>query len=514
MRRGTPRLEAVGTAKLSRLVVIGVDGMDYALTKRLMGEGRLPRLSAAGAAGGFSPLESTIPAQTAPAWTSLTTGVNPGKHGIYYFYNFSTSPLTIINATNTATPRIWDAVGAAGGRSVVVNVPVTYPASAIQGAMVSGIPPWYFDERSVYPRSLMARLEAGGYEIDSPMGKSLERRPDDLVTRLTKTEERRVGLFLDLLRDEDWSFGMIVLTTLDRMQHPLMGMGEGEDRAVERGYAEVDALVGRIIDGVGTGVSFLVASDHGFNKRPVAFYPNSWLRRRGLLRTKSSFSNRLLASAHDFFDGRFLWAPKGITRRFQGANTTVRTVDAIDLERSRAFVPGTDGVVVVKSEEDAEEVAAGLSALEDGAGRVCRVLPRDKVYRGERLGAAPELLLVPREDINIRTDPFSGDVVTTKGAFPRANHGPTGVFFAVGERIRSAGELRLSVEDVAPTALRLMGIDPPDYMDGRAALEVLDGPGAPPTPLQPAVPSPVAPFEFTEAEEKEILEHLDRLGYR
>ncbi len=512
---GRPRLERAVLQSLSKVVVIGVDGADYALTRALMEEGRLPRLSAMGGSGGFAPLESTIPPQTAPAWTSLTTGVNPGKHGIYYFYNFSTSPLSIVNATNSATPRIWDIVGASGGRSVVVNVPVTYPASSISGVMVSGIPPWYLDERSVYPRSLVARLKEKGYEIDAPMGKSMERRPEGLVTRLTETEERRVDLFLDLLGEEDWSFGMVVMTTLDRMQHHLMGVGEREDDAVKRGYEEVDALVGRIMDKLGPDPYYIVASDHGFNPRPVAFYPNSWLRRRGLLRTKSSFSNRVVLAAHSFLDGRFLWAPKVITRRFQGANTTVRTVDAVDLERSRAFVPGTDGVLVVKSEEDAKEVAAGLSMLEDGPGKtVCKVLPRDQVYRGERLTSAPELLLVPRDDVNIRTDPFSKDVVTTEGAFPKANHGRTGIFFAAGSGIRGMRGLDLTVEDVAPTALRLLGIRPPEYMDGRAALEVSGTPGETlMTQRLPGQPS-VERFGFTESEEKQILERLERLGYR
>ncbi len=32
--------------------------------------------------GVFGPLESTIPPITPPAWTSMTTGKNPGKHGI------------------------------------------------------------------------------------------------------------------------------------------------------------------------------------------------------------------------------------------------------------------------------------------------------------------------------------------------------------------------------------------------------------------------------------------------
>ena len=500
---------------LNRLVIIGIDGADYAITESLMREGKLPRLSALERGGCFSQLESTIPPQTAPAWTSLTTGVNPGKHGIYYFYDFSTSPLTIVNSTNSTTPRIWDLVGAAGGRSVVVNVPVTYPAKPISGVMVAGIPPWYFDERSVYPPSLMGRLKATGYEVDAPMGKSLERRPDDMVTRLTKTEEGRVELFLDLLGEEDWSFGMVVMTALDRMQHHILGMGEEGDRAVKRGYVEVDRLVGKIVDRLGAGVTFLVSSDHGFNPRPVAFYPNSWLRKRGLLRTKSSVRNRLLISAHSLLDGRFLWAPKGITKRFQGANTTVRTVDAIDLERSKAFVPGTDGVLVVKSEEDAKAVASGLSALKDDSGeKICRVLTREQVYAGDKVASAPELLLIPRDDINIRTDPFSRQAYAREGAFPRANHGPTGIFFAMGPGIKGAGKLDLSVEDVAATALGLLGIRLPDYMDGRVAFELSEKPGTAPAPLPDVGPSATAPYAFTDAEEEQILKHLDRLGYR
>lgn len=497
-----------------KLVIIGLDGADYGITKDLMSKGMLPRMSAVRARGVFSPLESTVPAQTAPAWTSMTTGVNPGKHGIYYFYSFSTSPPTIINSTNTSTPRIWDLVGAAGGRSVVVNVPVTYPVRPVAGVMVSGIPPWYLDGRSVYPPSLSAKLEADGYLIDAPMGKSLERQPEELVSRVIEAEARRVGTFLSLLEGEDWLFAMVVMTGLDRMQHHLLGEGEEADRAVERGYAESDALVGRILDAVGPEARCLITSDHGFNARRVAFYPNSWLLARGLLRTKSSIRNRLFVSAHNLLDGHLLWAPKGLSRRFQGANTTVRSVDAVDLERSRAFVPGTDGILVAKSEEDAEAVMEGLSALEDSSGKkVCRVLTRDQVYKGDKLESAPELLLIPRDDINIRTDPFSKKVVSAEGDFPKGNHGPTGIFFGTGPGIGGGAGDGPCVEDVAPTALRMMGIEPPDYMDGRALFE-MDRQEAVPVVLQKDGAQPSAPYEFSDADEKEIIDRLGRLGYR
>ena len=284
---------------MHKLIIIGIDAADFQLSEEFMDDGDMPRLSAIRDRSCFSCLKSSIPPQTAPAWTSITTGVNPGKHGIYYFYNFSTSPLTITNATNTSTPRIWDYVEALDERSVVVNVPVTYPVHEISGSIVSGIPPWYLDERSVYPKDLLKRLKKVDYEIDTPMSRGLEKRPDTLVGRLLATEEKRVDLFLDLLEEAEWSFGMIVLTALDRLQHKVLGKGEKESRAVRRGYGGVDGLVGKIIDSLGGRTNFLIVSDHGFNPRPLAFYPNAWLHGQGMLQRNSSIRYRLTRITQD-----------------------------------------------------------------------------------------------------------------------------------------------------------------------------------------------------------------------
>ena len=499
---------------MDKLIIIGLDAADFQLTQAFMQDGEMPMLSAIGDQGCFSSLKSVIPPQTAPAWTSITTGVNPGKHGIYYFYNFSTSPLTIANATDTTTPRIWDYVQTLDGRSVVVNVPVTYPVHEMSGSIVSGIPPWFIDERSVYPATLLKRLKEARYEIDTPLSRGLEKRPHEMVNKMIATEERRVDLFLDLLKGEAWSFGMIVLTALDRLQHKAMGKGEEESLAIRRGYREVDRLVGKIVESLGAGVNFLIVSDHGFNQRPLAFYPNTWLHENGLLKRKSSVPNRLMRFAHDVFDGHLLWLPQGLTKRFQGASTVIRTIDAVDIEASRAFVPGTDGVIVVRSKEDEKTIIFGLSALRDESGmEICKVYTREQVYKGERIGSAPNLLIVPRDDINIKTDPYSKSIVSRSGDFPKANHGPNGIFLATGPDIKRSGTLDVSLEDVAATSLALMGIRPPDFMDGH----VIQGILAAPRPIHSLQTANVKGYDrdyaFSEEDEKKVMDNLKRLGY-
>jgi predicted AlkP superfamily phosphohydrolase/phosphomutase len=68
-----------------RVIVLGIDGMDYRTTVRLMEEGKLPTFKALADAGGFSPLYSSIPPQSPVAWSNFITGENPGGHGIFDF---------------------------------------------------------------------------------------------------------------------------------------------------------------------------------------------------------------------------------------------------------------------------------------------------------------------------------------------------------------------------------------------------------------------------------------------
>ena len=498
----------------NRLVIIGIDAADYAVVRELLENLELPHLSKIASGGNFSCLKSVVPPHTAPGWTSITTGVNPGKHGIYYFYNFTTSPATIINATDSSAARIWDYVGASGGRSVVVNVPITYPVTEISGSIVSGIPPWYVDKRAVSPTSLLKKLQDRGYKIETPMSRALEKQPESLVNRLLETEELRVETFLSLLREEGdkWSFGMIVITALDRLQHKLVGGGKLEEEQVRRAYRIIDRLVGRIIDELGPEVNYVVVSDHGFAETPVAFYPNAWLYKRGLLQRKSSQQHRLFRAVHNLFDGHLLWLPLSLTKRFQGANVIVPTIDAVDLVKSQAFVPGTDGLIIVKSKKDLDAIAKGLSEIRDEAGqKVCAVYPKNQIYNGDKLDSAPELLILTRDDVTIRSDPFSSKFVSATGDFPRGNHSSNGIFFAIGPTIKKSEPLALRLEDVAPVALVLMGIKPPKLMDGRAPDELMIKPLSSGLSTLKTVSAPA--YKFSEEEEELVMENLRRLGY-
>ncbi len=68
-----------------RVIVLGFDGVDARLVERWMNEGKLPNLARLRASGTFRPLRPTVPAQTPVSWSTFSTGIDPGRTGIFDF---------------------------------------------------------------------------------------------------------------------------------------------------------------------------------------------------------------------------------------------------------------------------------------------------------------------------------------------------------------------------------------------------------------------------------------------
>ncbi len=69
----------------TKAIVLGMDGLDPELLRRFVGEGIMPNFKRFMEANHFSTLKTTMPAQSPVAWSSFTSGTNPGKHGIFDF---------------------------------------------------------------------------------------------------------------------------------------------------------------------------------------------------------------------------------------------------------------------------------------------------------------------------------------------------------------------------------------------------------------------------------------------
>jgi predicted AlkP superfamily phosphohydrolase/phosphomutase len=156
-----------GSAKspeTGRTIVLGFDGMDPRLAAQWMEAGDLPNFSALAQQGHFSPLGTSIPAQSPVAWSTFATGLNPGQHGIYdflrrdpatYLPDFSISetifpdsaleflglriPLedAVVRNRRVGVP-FWSELEAQGASATVHRVPVTFPPDDIDH-MIAGM---------------------------------------------------------------------------------------------------------------------------------------------------------------------------------------------------------------------------------------------------------------------------------------------------------------------------------------------------------------------------------------
>ena len=87
-----------------RLLVLGLDGLDFSLVRKMLLQGSLPNLARLARQGGFAPLETTAPPQSPTAWSSFITGLSPGHHGVFDFIQRDPKTLTPYLSTSRVTP--------------------------------------------------------------------------------------------------------------------------------------------------------------------------------------------------------------------------------------------------------------------------------------------------------------------------------------------------------------------------------------------------------------------------
>ena len=90
----------------NRVIVLGLDGMDPALVRRMIGEGRLPTFEKVAGQGHFGPLATSTPPQSPTAWANFITGCNPGGHGLFDFLH--RDPETYLAYSSTARTEAPD----------------------------------------------------------------------------------------------------------------------------------------------------------------------------------------------------------------------------------------------------------------------------------------------------------------------------------------------------------------------------------------------------------------------
>ncbi len=543
-----------------KTIVLGLDGATWSVLDPLLARGRMPNLAGLIARGVRAVNLSTTHPVSPIAWSSIATGKNAGKHGVFDFGRRAPGTYRIESVTSRLQrgPTLWDVASGAGLSCGVFNVPVTWPPRDCKGFMVTSIFTPGADSGLTHPAELAGELNdvTGGYEIVTrEVFDPARPRPYlDSVLATIEKREKALDFLLDRYRI---GAGMLVYNETDTIQHKLWPDGafpaDGEPPWPASGvcdvYERLDAAVGRLIDRFGDETNLLLVSDHGAGPMRGVMYINQWLRNRGCLRLRRSVGYPLkwFLARSDLLVRGYRVAQKmgmGWIARLvpdslrQGVATSFVSFDDVDWSRTRAYSHGEFGQIflnlrgrepqgIVEPGAEADEVLATITrelgeVVDPATGRpvVTKVWRRDEVFHGPVADEGPDLLFVLDDyarDASVQFGIGRRGVLGGPEFADRGCHRPEGVFIAAGPEIRHTGLDRISCMDVTPTALHLLGLPVPDDTDGRVLTEILTGTAARPVTRSAAGETPVASEAdlpaMTDEEQREVEKRLHDLGY-
>jgi len=200
--------------------VLGLDGATWDLLVPLAERGVMPNLARALQQGRHGRLQSCLPPYSSPAWMSISTGKNPGSHGIFDFWEAGLpGERRLVSSRSAKGKKLWELVDAAGRVAHVVAVPVSYPPPQLErGTFVCGM---FTPGESVdytWPPELKAELKAlpGGYRAD-PYADGLQAAPFiDQTHSVIRQQEVATS---HLLEKGDWDLLFSVIQAPDPIQH-------------------------------------------------------------------------------------------------------------------------------------------------------------------------------------------------------------------------------------------------------------------------------------------------------
>ncbi|MGB9630265.1 MAG: alkaline phosphatase family protein, partial [Thermodesulfobacteriota bacterium] len=295
--------------KGKKALIIGLDGVPYSLLQHYLKKGLLPNLKKI-LGEGFSlyQMNASIPDVSSVSWSSFVTGVNPGEHGIYGFTDLlpNSYSLCFPNAEDRMAPPFWEILGRTNRkistlsqkyekkigrplRSIIFNVPHTYPAYPIHGILVSGFVAIDL-RKATTPESAYAYLNSINYVIDVEAERAREDKKG-FMNHLFGCFEIRKKAIHHFFENENWDLFFACVTETDRLHHFFFDASMDENHPYHQDFQNFYVLLDQWIKSLYEAFQkrysekgfFMILSDHGFSTVKREVYINRFLEEEGLL---------------------------------------------------------------------------------------------------------------------------------------------------------------------------------------------------------------------------------------
>jgi predicted AlkP superfamily phosphohydrolase/phosphomutase len=343
----------------------------------------MPNLQRIIGGGAIRRITSTIPDISSVAWSSIITGCQAGEHGIFGFTDLArgTYQMRFPNFRDLKAQPFWETCS---GKSVIINVPSTYPVKSMNGAHISGFVSVEL-AKAVYPPALVGTLQGFDYRLDVDSQKAHGDMPG-FLDDVEATLKANVTAYRHLWDYVDWHNFMLVFTTTDRLLHFLWSAWEEAGHQYHTVFVEhfraIDHIIGEIAGRMAPGDNLLVLSDHGFERLERDLYVNRLLVDEGFLKFQPG--GEMIATSIATGTKTFAMDPGRIYVNIEG-------------KYPRGSVKEQEKQQVI------DEVARLFDALMVEGRKVIKSIHRgDDVYSGPCAQDGPDLVLMANHGFNLK----------------------------------------------------------------------------------------------------------------
>ena len=488
---------------------IGLDATDIGLIERFVSQGHLPFYKKILEEGSVTKVFSLASISSGSTWPSITTGVNPGIHGMSFSHRQlknGTYQIEKRYSDQIYAPYFWEHKAFEDKKVCLVDLPKTIP---IRKPNITSVHGWGYeswgDQRSSHPEHLLKELISKhgeyGFVHWYQVAPTNTEEWSQLTKRIIKSIKRRQAIFADLLMRDDYDLflGSINETHLCghfyfhwlQQNHPqyndqLAVIFEKEMLQILETTEEVISHLHKlrpdtkllIFSNSGMGPNFTGTHLLDPILEKLAYKKTS----RKLIPNNVNKIERMVGAKNLQFIKNFV--PKKMwekfTRKIVHGDSTWKESIAFALPSDhtgniRFNLIGREPTGKIKAEEY-DDICARITAdllsfknLETNKPLITEVIKIRDIVQGNHTNELPDLAVVWANDAPVnkiyseKTGTIEGSLVDKR----TGSHLPYGFFAIKDEKIESQSQTEYKLEDITSTILHHMDLPIPKELEGK-----------------------------------------------
>ena len=457
-----------------RVTVIGLDGMPLAVLFRLIDLSAMPYTKHLVQKSLVRDLYVDLPF-TLASWASISTGCNPGKHGVFdcLLPQPGAEP-RLVTRELMERPTMCEIAALNGLKAITINVPMSCPPAVKRNHIV--VSDWTYPRLATWPSSEMETVKKILLREGPPQPiKTVE----DRVEQVIESVVRRCELIEYMYTHRNWDLFYAVIPEPDWVFHIALGEivnARGVGKVALKIFERIDKLIRVLHESAPNGTLFIMCSDHGFMEAHTSLNINVMLERMGLLKTlihklslRTRFVHWLAKVAPSWLKSRLKYGRAWIlARKFIDMRPFITGRIPIDYVNSRAYATIAYNIYVNLSlpREEREEIRREILRTLEGYRYMFEVIEYgERYFHGPYTSRAPSIVLIPRDGYNVSTRLAYRNVVERGKWYVHSSRGMI-LLHTIDSDVDLDSRSIVRNVDIAPSVLAWLGLPLDPDMDG------------------------------------------------